>query len=102
VADAPLGASADLRLEGLFPGRVTFLNIGFPFNPAWIAGLDPDLVMVDATALAARYTRVGLGGLRRAMEAVPARHAASPRRSTSSSACRTCAISWSRRGSTCC
>jgi hypothetical protein len=56
-----------------FPGRVTFLNIGFPFNPAWIAGLDPDLVMIDATALAARYTRVGLDGLRRAMEAVPAR-----------------------------
>jgi hypothetical protein len=56
-----------------FPGRVTFLNIGFPFNPAWISRLDPDLVMVDATALAARYTGVGLGGLRRAMEAVPAR-----------------------------
>jgi hypothetical protein len=56
-----------------FPGRVSFLNIGFPFNPAWITGLDPDLVVVDATALTARYTRVGLGGLRRAMEAVPAR-----------------------------
>jgi hypothetical protein len=56
-----------------FPGRTTFLNIGFPFNPTWITQLDPDLVMVDATALAARYTRVGLGGLRRAMDAVPAR-----------------------------
>jgi hypothetical protein len=56
-----------------FPGRVSFLNLGFPFNPAWITGLDPDLVVVDATALTARYTRVGLGGLRRAMEAVPAR-----------------------------
>jgi len=56
-----------------FPGRVAFLNIGFPFNPAWITRLDPELVVVDATALAARYTRVGLGGLRRAMEAVPAR-----------------------------
>ena len=32
-----------------FPERVTFLNIGFPFNPAWITQLDPDLVMVDAT-----------------------------------------------------
>jgi hypothetical protein len=59
--------------EACFPGRVSFLNIGFPFNPAWIAQLDPDLVMVDATALAARYTRIGLGGLRRAMDAVPAR-----------------------------
>jgi hypothetical protein len=59
--------------KAYFPGRVTFLNIGFPFNPAWITGLDPDLVVVDATALTARYTRVGLGGLRRAMEAVPAR-----------------------------
>ncbi|KQY28967.1 hypothetical protein ASD21_03980 [Caulobacter sp. Root1455] len=56
-----------------FPGRTTFLNIGFPFNPTWITQLDPDLVMVDATALAARYTRVGLGGLRRAMDAVPPR-----------------------------
>lgn len=59
--------------KACFPGPVTFLNIGFPFNPAWISRLDPDLVMIDATALAARYTRVGLGGLRRAMEAVPAR-----------------------------
>jgi hypothetical protein len=59
--------------KACFPGRVSFLNIGFPFNPAWITGLDPDLVVVDATALTARYTRVGLGGLRRAMEAVPAR-----------------------------
>lgn len=59
--------------KAYFPGRVTFLNIGFPFNPAWITRLDPDLVMVDATALAARYTRVGLGGLRRAMDAVPGR-----------------------------
>jgi hypothetical protein len=58
---------------GCFPGPVTVLNIGFPFSPAWIAGLDPDLVMVDATALAARYTAVGLDGLRRAMDAVPAR-----------------------------
>jgi len=56
-----------------FPGAVTFLNLGFPFKPAWIARLDPDLVMIDATALAARYTRIGLGGLRRAMDAVPAR-----------------------------
>ncbi len=56
-----------------FPGRVVFLNIGFPFDPAWISQLDPELVLVDATALTARYTRVGLGGLRRAMEAVPAR-----------------------------
>jgi hypothetical protein len=56
-----------------FPGPVTVLNIGFPFNPAWITGLDPDLVMIDATALAARYTPVGLEGLRRAMDAVPAR-----------------------------
>lgn len=59
--------------KAYFPGRVVFLNIGFPFNPAWIARLDPDLVLVDATALTARYTRVGLGGLRAAMEAVPAR-----------------------------
>lgn len=59
--------------KAYFPGRVVFLNIGFPFNPAWIAQLDPDLVLVDATALTARYTRVGLGGLRRAMEAAPAR-----------------------------
>jgi hypothetical protein len=59
--------------KACFPGRVSFLNIGFPFNPAWITGLDPDLVVVDATALTARYTRVGLGGLRRAMDAVPAR-----------------------------
>jgi hypothetical protein len=59
--------------KACFPGPVTFLNIGFPFNPAWISGLDPDLVMLDATALAARYTRIGLEGLRRAMEAVPAR-----------------------------
>jgi hypothetical protein len=57
--------------KACFPGRVTFLNIGFPFNPAWITRLDPELVVVDATALAARYTRVGLGGLRSAMEAVP-------------------------------
>ncbi|TCS16132.1 hypothetical protein EV278_104308 [Caulobacter sp. BK020] len=56
-----------------FPGPVTFLNIGFPFNPTWVSQLDPDLVMVDATALAARYTPIGLGGLRRAMDAVPAR-----------------------------
>lgn len=56
-----------------FPGPVTVLNIGFPFNPAWITGLDPDLVMIDATALAARYTAAGLEGLRRAMDAVPAR-----------------------------
>ena len=59
--------------KAYFPGRVVFLNIGFPFNPAWITQLDPDLVLVDATALTARYTRVGLGGLRRAMEAVPTR-----------------------------
>jgi hypothetical protein len=59
--------------KAYFPGRVSFLNIGFPFNPAWITGLDPDLVLIDATALTARYTRVGLGGLRRAMDAVPAR-----------------------------
>jgi hypothetical protein len=59
--------------KSCFPGRATFLNIGFPFNPAWITRLDPDLVVVDATALTARYTRVGLGGLRRAMEAVPSR-----------------------------
>jgi hypothetical protein len=59
--------------KAYFPGHVTFLNIGFPFNPAWITRLDPDLVMVDATALTARYTRVGLDGLRRAMAAVPAR-----------------------------
>ncbi len=59
--------------KACFPGRVVFLNIGFPFNPAWVAQLDPELVLVDATALAARYTRVGLGGLRRAMAAVPAR-----------------------------
>ncbi|WP_165185469.1 hypothetical protein [Caulobacter soli] len=63
-----------------FPGRVSFLNIGFPFNSAWIAQLDPDLVLIDATALTARYTRVGLGGLRRAMEALPprARRVAAP------------------------
>lgn len=59
--------------QAYFPGRATFLNIGFPFDPAWISQLDPDLVVVDATALTARYTRVGLGGLRRAMDAVPAR-----------------------------
>ncbi|SFK54535.1 hypothetical protein [Caulobacter sp. UNC279MFTsu5.1] len=59
--------------KAYFPGPVTFLNIGFPFNPAWITRLDPELVMVDATALAARYTPVGLSGLRRAMDAVPAR-----------------------------
>ncbi len=59
--------------KACFPGRVTFLNIGFPFNPAWITRLDPELVLIDATALAARYTRIGLDGLRRAMAAVPAR-----------------------------
>ena len=59
--------------KAYFPGRVSFLNIGFPFNPAWITELDPDLVLVDATALTARYTRVGLAGLRRAMEAAPTR-----------------------------
>jgi len=56
-----------------FPGRVVFLNIGFPFNPAWVAQLDPELILIDATALTARYTKVGLGGLRRAMDAAPAR-----------------------------
>ncbi len=63
VADAPLGASADhLRLGAPgFLGRVVFPNIAFLFNPAWIMGSDPDLVLVDATALTARYTRVGLG-----------------------------------------
>jgi hypothetical protein len=59
--------------KACFPGPVTVLNIGFPFNPAWITGLDPDLVVIDATALAARYTATGLEGLRRAMDAVPAR-----------------------------
>jgi hypothetical protein len=59
--------------KACFPGRVVFLNIGFPFNPAWVTGLDPDLILIDATALTARYTRVGLGGLRRAMDAAPAR-----------------------------
>ncbi|KQZ18351.1 hypothetical protein [Caulobacter sp. Root1472] len=59
--------------KSCFPGSVAFLNIGFPFNPTWITRLDPDLVMIDATALAARYTRIGLGGLRRAMDATPGR-----------------------------
>jgi hypothetical protein len=55
------------------PGCVTFFNIGFPFDPAWLTRLDPDLVVVDATALATRHAAKGWGALERAMAAVPAR-----------------------------
>jgi hypothetical protein len=55
------------------PGRVVFFNIGFPFDPAWLTRLDPDLVVVDATALATRYAPKGWGALERAMAATPPR-----------------------------
>lgn len=55
------------------PARVVFFNIGFPFDPAWLTGLDPDLVVVDATALATRHAPRGWSALERAMAAVPAR-----------------------------
>lgn len=63
-----------------FPGRVVFLNLGFPFNPAWIAALDPEVVLFDATALAARYTPKGWSALERASAAIPprARRVAAP------------------------
>ncbi|EJL33141.1 hypothetical protein PMI01_02301 [Caulobacter sp. AP07] len=56
-----------------FPGRIVFFNVGFPFDPAWITALDPDLVLIDATALAARYAARGSNALERAVAAAPAR-----------------------------
>jgi len=56
-----------------FPGRAVFFNIGFPFDPHWIIALDPELVVIDATALAARHAPSGWSALRRAVDAVPAR-----------------------------
>jgi hypothetical protein len=56
-----------------FPGRVVFFNIGFPFDPAWITGLDPELVLVDATALATRHAPKGWSALGRAVAAIPPR-----------------------------
>lgn len=63
-----------------FPGRVVFLNLGFPFNPAWITALDPEMVLIDATALATRYTARGWSALERAVAAIPprARRVAAP------------------------
>lgn len=55
------------------PADVVFFNIGFPFDPAWLTRLDPDLVVVDATALATRYQSRGWEVLGRAMAALPAR-----------------------------
>lgn len=56
-----------------FPGRTVFFNIGFPFDPRWISALDPELVVIDATALATRHAPSGWSALRRAVDAVPAR-----------------------------
>jgi hypothetical protein len=56
-----------------FPGRAVFFNIGFPFDPAWIRALDPEVVVIDATALATRHAPKGWGALERAMAAVPPR-----------------------------
>lgn len=56
-----------------FPGRTVFFNIGFPFDPAWITALDPDLVLIDATALATRYAAKDSNALQRAVAAAPAR-----------------------------
>jgi hypothetical protein len=55
------------------PGRVVFFNIGFPFDPGWLTRLDPDLVVIDATALATRHAAKGWGALERAIAAVPPR-----------------------------
>ncbi|CAN5377826.1 hypothetical protein BH10PSE4_BH10PSE4_12300 [soil metagenome] len=56
-----------------FPGRVVFFNIGFPFDAAWITALDPELVVIGATALATRHAPKGWSALERAVVAVPPR-----------------------------
>lgn len=55
-----------------FPGRAVFFNIGFPFDPAWIKALDPEVVVIDATALATRHSP-NWGALERATASIPAR-----------------------------
>lgn len=55
-----------------FPGRVVFFNIAFPFKARWLTALDPDMVVFDATALAARYTPTGWDALGEVAAALPA------------------------------